>query len=145
MGMRLPLSLIVGCVLVLSLNGCGRSDLPDMGEVYGVVRYNGEVLPGAKVMFRHDSEEGGRMASGITDENGEYELVYIQYPQTIYGAKAGPQKVIITTLLRDEDPGGPQPEKLPECYRGRESVLHATVEPGIANEINFDLSDNCTF
>ena len=144
MNARFLLAVAAACGSLLGLCGCGSGDLPELGNVYGVVRFNGEPLPRAKVMFRHDSEAGGRMASGITDSQGEYELLYIQYPEAVYGAKAGPQKVIITTLLRDEDPGGPRPETLPECYRGKDSILTAHVEPGVTNEINFDLTEECT-
>ncbi len=124
------LALTLAGMLLLATTGCGGGDLPEMGTVLGTVRYNIQLVPGAKVVFHHDSEEGGRMATGITDQDGEYELIYKEFPDPIYGAKAGPQIAYITTVLRADDPGGPAAETLPPCDQGKDSVLRAEVKPG---------------
>ena len=63
-------------------------------------------------------------------------------PKEVWGAKVGEHGIIVSTFLSEDDPGGPQPERMPECYRGRDSTLKAVVEGG-DNVIDFNLSDDC--
>jgi hypothetical protein len=137
------LLLVIGCLAVVSAGGCGRGDLPNLGRVTGTIRYNGKALPGAKVLFRPISDGGGRMATGFTDSAGEYRLLYIKHPSPIYGAMPGPQLVVVSTALDSEEPGGPTPETLPACYRGKASVLAAEVKPGNRQQIDFNLDAKC--
>ncbi len=115
----------------VSLVGCGGgSDLPELGKVHGVVTLDGEPLSGAQVQF---VPESGRPSSGITDENGRYEL---QYTADHSGAIVGTHTVKINTAVDGRD--DPSTEQMPARYNS-ESELTEKVEPG-SNEINFDLS-----
>ena len=123
------------------LAGCGANgDRPELGEVTGTITFNGEPLANAQIAFRPTS--GGRYSSGATDENGQYRLLYILMPEEVWGAKLGEHMVIVSTFLPEDEPGGPQPERMPECYRGRDTSLKAVVEEG-DNVIDFNLSDDC--
>ena len=139
-------SFLVCCFLasVATGSGCGgRSDLPDLGRVSGVVTFNGKPVPSAKVVFRPMGDGGGRMAKAVTNEAGQYRLIYLEYPSMIYGATPGPQMVVITTLFHGDDPGGPKPETLPACYQGPETVLKVDVAPGKKQQIDWKLDDKC--
>ncbi|MBC7967926.1 MAG: carboxypeptidase regulatory-like domain-containing protein [Fuerstia sp.] len=53
--------------------GCGgASDAPTLYRVTGTVTYNGEAVPGAKVMFLGDGTKPP--AVGVTDSTGKYSL-----------------------------------------------------------------------
>ncbi|MGY8768566.1 MAG: carboxypeptidase-like regulatory domain-containing protein [Pirellulales bacterium] len=128
---------ILVLVLLASFQlGCGRTDLPELGKVTGVVTLDGELLTNATVTFRRN--DGGRPASGVTNDQGEYRLLYIENPSPIYGCQTGQQSVIISTLLDTDEPGGLQPERVPQKYRGRDTQLQVTVEPSSATH-DFDL------
>jgi len=85
--------------LCLSLSGCGGSgsDQPDLGLVRGAVSLNGEPLAKASITFVPDS---GRPATAKTDEDGNYELIYIRNTP---GCKTGHNKVVISTFTEAED------------------------------------------
>lgn len=115
--------------------GCSRnpSDMPELGLVSGIVTMNSEPLAHATVAFWPTS--GGRTSTGVTDEKGFYELVYIR---SIKGAKLGVNKVSVTTEsepIYDEESGinvvrGPRSETVPKKYRGEASTLEFDVKPG---------------
>ncbi|WP_417849166.1 carboxypeptidase regulatory-like domain-containing protein [Thalassoglobus sp.] len=91
---------LVMVLSALTLTGCGQGgadDQPDLGRVSGTVFFEGEVLPGASISF---IPEEGRPATGKTDEQGMYELVYIRDTR---GCKVGQNKVVITTVGEGED------------------------------------------
>lgn len=126
---------VVACCLslagVLSLLGCGGAggDVPDLGQVTGVVTLDGQPLPNAQVEFAPAS---GRPSSGQTGPDGRYSL---QYTAEHPGAVVGAHTVRISTGGYSD--AGPVEEKLPPRYHA-ETELKADVKPGI-NEINFDL------
>mgnify|MGYP000250610453 CR=1 FL=1 len=64
--------LIVASPMVLML-GCGPTPLKTE-YVEGVVTLDGEIVPGATVMFVPATEGLGMSANGFTDENGVYKL-----------------------------------------------------------------------
>lgn len=141
MTLRAAALLLTASAGAVLLAGCGTSgDRPELGEVTGTITFNGKPLANAQVAFRPVS--GGRYSSGTTDENGQYRLLYILMPKKVWGAKVGEHGIIVSTFLSEDDPGGPQPERMPECYRGRDSTLKAVVEGG-DNVIDFNLSDDC--
>ncbi|MCH9653478.1 MAG: carboxypeptidase regulatory-like domain-containing protein [Planctomycetes bacterium] len=81
--------------LLVTLTGCcigcsGGSDI-DLGQVKGVVSMDGQPLPDVVVVFK---PEKGNPSSGVTDANGNYELVYIGKSK---GAIIGSHKVSVTT------------------------------------------------
>ena len=79
-------------VLSLTVAGCGGggADLPDLGTVSGKVTMDGQPLAGAVVIFTPVSGPGS--STGITDESGEYKLVFRQ----AVGAVVGSHKVSIS-------------------------------------------------
>lgn len=112
--------------------GCGRSDLPQLGDVEGVVKIDGVPFENAMVQFHN--EKGGRPGSGVTDKDGKYKL---QYNEEYSGTKVGPSRVEITTIWPEgEPPPGKKDPILPK-YNAK-SELKEEVKPG-KNTFNFDL------
>lgn len=70
----LPLTCLI---LLISTTGCGPG-VPPIAEVTGKVTIDGDPLPHAKVEFypMHDGLDGNYMASGVTDEQGNYALAH---------------------------------------------------------------------
>jgi hypothetical protein len=105
--------------------GCGGTgDRPKIAEVTGVVTLDGVPLPGASITF---NQPGFRSSIGNTDEQGQYELIYIR---DIRGAVLGEHEVKIKVFGNK----GPQ---VPARYNDA-SELTAVVKGG-RNEINFEL------
>jgi hypothetical protein len=156
--------------LVLSLGGvccligCGGSvdDRPEVAAVSGKVTYKGGPVAGASVIFR--SEGSPRVASGVTDDKGEYKLTTFD---TDDGAVVGDHAVILMKNAPAGDlgmPKDPSPEDyakmmaesksdgrpgfeteslLPSKYSDPEtSGLTRSVVAGEKNEFNFDLTDD---
>jgi hypothetical protein len=130
---RLP-ETIVWCVTIaglLSLPGClASSDLPELGNVKGVVTLDGKPLPHAQIQFVPTS---GRPSNAESDEDGSYRL---QYTTDVRGAVIGAHTVQIRTAVEGRD--DPSKERLPARYHAK-SKLKAEVKPG-SNQINFELS-----
>ena len=82
------------CVIAAGCGG-GSSDQPDLGSVTGSVVIDEKPLPNAMVVF---SPENGRSSMGITDSDGNYELIYVGETK---GAKIGPHTISITTVQED--------------------------------------------
>lgn len=75
--------ILVGCF------GCGQSsDLPAIATAHGTVKFQGKPLPQANILFIPDS---GPVASGITDELGNFTLI----TQGKSGATVGNHRVTI--------------------------------------------------
>jgi len=121
------------CGIVLGTSfGCHRADRPPMGKVSGVVTLNGEPMPGVAVIFRPSA--GGRQSTDRTDEAGTYTLHYFENEP---GCAVGEHEVYLSTAIPEDEPGGPQPERVPAEYRGR-GKLQAEVHAG-RNEIDLKL------
>ena len=124
-------------VLVMTV-GCGGQSVVETVPIAGVVTLDGEPLAEALVTFH---PENGRPASGITDEEGRYEL---QYKDGIAGTLPGLNKVSITTAIEaDRDSSDPdrrvgRPERLPKKYH-RQTSLEVEVSIGQQDPIDFDL------
>ncbi|MBX3437591.1 MAG: carboxypeptidase regulatory-like domain-containing protein [Planctomycetaceae bacterium] len=124
---------VVACGIVAAmLSGCDRPDRPPMGRVCGFVTLDGEPLPDVAVVFR--PTEGGRQSTASTNEDGHYELSYVDVE---LGCPVGTHEVYLSTGLSEDEPGGPRPELIPSAYRGR-AKLTKEVKSG-KNEINFEL------
>lgn len=120
--------------LALFLAGCSANQYGDMGLVSGTVTLDGKPYPNAEVTF---APQEGRPSSGLTDEQGRYELRYIR---TTMGAVPGEHRVRIETTppLRDPSYRGPAfKDPIPAQYN-RRSELTAVVEKG-PNSIDFKL------
>ncbi len=119
---------LIGVGLVLfSMAGCGSPTRPALGTVHGRVTMDGKPLKEAGVAFRPLAKDG-RESIGITDDNGEYMLIYLR---DIQGAAVGMHQVRITTALNG------RAETVPACYNAK-SELQKEVKRG-DNEISFEL------
>lgn len=126
---------ILCLLLSITIMACSNtpSDQPELGTVSGKITMDGAPLAKASVRFYPES---GRASAGNTDEEGNYELVFIR--DTI-GAIPGKHSVKISTLDEANDPFGSQnSETVPTKYN-KKTTLEATVEEG-ENTINFDLT-----
>lgn len=104
---------------------------PDLGEVSGVVKLDGQPLQGATVTFRpltDDEKNANKISSsvGITDAEGRYTLKYVRDAD---GAAVGAHQVLIEAFL----PNGAQ--QLPARYNV-DTKLTAEVAPG-SNTFDF--------
>lgn len=122
----------------LLLAGCGGvDDRPTLGSVTGTVTMDGQPLPNVWVMF---NPTAGRTAMARTDENGEYELQYLEGTE---GANLGTHSVVIQTYAEDElyelqeASGKPVKEPIPARYNSK-TMLKAEVKEG-NNVIDFPL------
>ncbi len=117
--------------------GCGSSDVPETGEVKGIVTLDGAPVPKATVTF---APEEGRTSTAETDDKGEYVLAYTA---KVLGAKVGKHTVRISTFRpATGDPGDAHrveevKEKIPAKYN-TQTTLSEEVEPG-KNEKDFAL------
>lgn len=134
-------------------SGCGdtRDFGPPLGEVHGVVTYQGEPLDKATITF-FPAQTGMRPAVGVTDARGRYQL---RISGATSGAIVGACEV---TIACREPVDGPPPEgvspalaqELPQqegepriplkYFSAKTSGLTADVQPG-HNAIDFELTD----
>lgn len=127
----------------LWFSGCGGSEGPELGNVYGTVTLDGEPLAEASVVFQ--PTESGRLAVAMTDENGEYVL---QYSQTSEGAILGEHVVRITTGQEGSDDGEEViptvPERVPVRYN-RDALdnpeMNVEIKTG-TNQFDFELTSD---
>ena len=122
----------------LLLAGCGGDDdRPQLGTVTGTVAMDGKPLPNVWVMFNPTS---GRTSMGRTNENGEYELMYLEGTK---GANLGSHKVVVLTYNEDElyelqaAANEPIKEPIPAKYNSQ-TTLTKEVKEG-ENVIHFHL------
>lgn len=124
-------ALLVAAGIVL-MQGCfGGPAVPELAEVTGTVTLDAKPLPQASVTFLPvaDGNTESRPASGVTDENGRYEL---HYSTTQTGARPGAYQVSISTFREDgEDWSGNEvpgaPETVPNVYNSA-TTLTADVK-----------------
>jgi hypothetical protein len=127
-------------LLCLPICGCSGTSGPEMGEVSGTVKLDGQPLANASVRF---TPESGAPSIGITDEQGYYEL---QYSSSRNGAVAGQHVVRISTHRHagEDDDGNKTPavpEKVPTAYNlkaAENPEMKREVKSG-SNTIDFDL------
>ena len=122
---------------VVLLLGCGGGG--DTDSVHGTVKMDDKPLEKARVHFIPEKGKG-RPATGITDSEGYYELLYSSSQS---GAQSGKYTVRITTgeAARESDDGetiAAVPETVPAKYNS-ETTLKFEVVAGENNEANFDL------
>ncbi|MEW4528857.1 carboxypeptidase-like regulatory domain-containing protein [Maioricimonas sp. JC845] len=119
--------------VVIASCGCGGPG-EGLATVTGTITLDGEPLPNALVEFA--STDGGSIAYGRTDKNGEYRMMFSRTQQ---GASIGKNIVRITTADVSSEDGREVviPERVPATYN-RNSSLTQVVESG-DNICNFDL------
>ena len=140
--MFLVLALLFSSVVA----GCGKKN--GVGSVHGTVTYHGKPVPNALVVFMPETP-GSLPASGLTDDNGRYELMTSVKGD---GASVGNHRVTITARGPDKErPGAPvgvtgiasepgDPLIPIEYFMPDTSGLIAEVKPG-TNTADFALTD----
>ncbi|MFG0261162.1 MAG: carboxypeptidase-like regulatory domain-containing protein [Novipirellula sp. JB048] len=145
------------CVLMLAqasfFIGCnGPASVDGVVPTSGTVKHQGQPVAGATVTFAPDGS--GRACSGMTDENGRFEVTTLQ-PND--GAMPGKYKILISksevigALSHEEtiayiEKNGKEPtisvkESLPVKYKtAASSDLTAEVSEGAENDFTFDLA-----
>jgi hypothetical protein len=117
--------------------GCTQSDTV---PVTGVVTLDGQPAAQAEVLF---NPKTGRMASGVTDDQGRFALSTAK-PND--GAMPGEYIVTLFEYYPPDKPpkmpppGQPLPSRFPPKYADpAKSPLTATIERGKPNEFQFDI------
>src|SRR5215510_12808711 len=105
--------------LLLLASGCGRGG-PDVAPVKGHVTLDGRPLVGADIEFL--PEDGRPPASGRTDQEGYYELLY---KRGVFGAPLGKNTVRISFYRN----AVANPPNIPDRYN-KQSELHEEVTSG---------------
>ncbi|MFN3158964.1 MAG: hypothetical protein ACE37I_06595 [Rubinisphaera brasiliensis] len=94
---------------ILLTSGCGSSgDTPDLGQVSGIIKVDGNPTPNVAVRFA--PVDGGRPSTGTTDDTGRYELVY---STKLMGAKVGTHNVSIVVQSQGDEEIDPTKMGLP--------------------------------
>lgn len=136
-----PNFLIVGLAFLplIATVGCGGSD-PNLGQVEGVVRLDGQPLADATLIFVQGQ---GRPAAGVTDAEGRYR---VSLGGKRVGTAAGINRVQISTARGPSETadGTPLPaiaERVPTAYNA-ESTLVVEVKAGEKVVADFDLQSD---
>lgn len=139
-------------LLALSLSGClGGSSLPPIPEtipVSGVVLLDGKPLVDASILFVPSEGTKGIECSGITDDDGRFEL---KHPHGPTGAPAGNYRVVISHLVDSRglailpNPDIPPAdqgavESLPPRYSSFDQTILKAEVPHTAGELKFELT-----
>lgn len=137
-------------VSVLTFAGCGPSYVKTV-KVEGTIKYKGETVDGAKIMFSPIDEKNGLPAYGVSDASGKY-VIQTMDGKIGEGTTPGEYKVTVsksvdvpTGKTRPKPEGGTEPilegkEFLPKIYKFNSNTpLKETVEAGKINVIDFDL------
>lgn len=147
--MRSLLAIALMSVLVCGC-GSGVKSRPPMAKVKGVVKYKGN--PVANAMVNFSTEGAPRMASGMTDDQGRFQLTTYE---TNDGAPVGTHKVTVTRIEATAGPakmsamdlaskGPPPPPKggvIPMKYADLKTTpLVSTVDAG-SNDKTLELED----
>lgn len=105
------------CVLIA---GCGPAG-PKTFPVNGTLLHNGSPIEGASVTFL--SEDGNRVATGITDAAGKFSLKTVVGSQMIDGAVPGAHKVGVAKTTSDggtdEAVAGESPQEMVNRMAGQ--------------------------
>ena len=124
------------CLVIVSLIGCGDSDLT---SVTGTVTVDGQPAAGHRLEFAPSSLELGA-GRAIVDEEGKYELVT---SRTIKGVKPGLYRVSVLgpveLAIRDGERPPAGAVRIPAKYHGRKTTLSADVKPG-ENTFDFEVT-----
>lgn len=128
---QLSAALLVVAVSLL-LAGCSPAgDRPPLGTVTGKVTVDGQPLSGVIISFMPDS---GRAATATTNDQGEYQLIYLDGVQ---GCKVGPNTIGFFVPT-----GGSPSHPIPKKYQEK-SDIKVDVKAG-KNTFDFDLKSEGT-
>jgi hypothetical protein len=117
-------TLTIFCAAAFGCGGAG--DRPPLGRVTGTVTIDNQPLSGVIIAFLPES---GRPATAVTDEQGRYELIYLN---GVKGCKVGPNTIGFSVPT-----GGSPSHAIPKKYQDK-SELTADVKKG-ANTFDFNL------
>lgn len=152
------LGVVVLCALSSAAAGCSSGEtFPETVPVTGTVKYQGKPVEGAEVVFA-TSEEGGRSASGQTDNQGRFSLkTYFTPGHQPAGAVPGTYTITVTKLEGGSQPDNPPDMRammqsgkvqglpqntLPKQYaEAGSSPLKETVKEGETNDFALELTD----
>lgn len=127
--------ILVGLLTVL---GCGAKG-PELGEVTGQIKMDGEPVKNAYVTFL-PMFPGGIELVGKTDADGKYD---VQYSADRTGVLLGKHQILLSTLddVKDPDTGRNMkvPERFPAVYVNNDSPLYFEIKAG-PNDVSFDVS-----
>lgn len=134
--------MLLAVLLALTAVGCSGRPKNVARKVTGKVTLGGQPLANALVQFTPTAEKGSP-SFGVTDESGNYSLVWSQKRGSkIEGAQIGENVVRITTLVEadptSEPPVAGSPEKVPYKYRQEGGYPKVTVNKG-SNTIDIAL------
>jgi hypothetical protein len=104
--------------MALAIAGCGRRDLPELGQVQGTVTLDGKPLPGVIVQF---VPQKGRIAVANADQDGKYDLIYVD---GVKGTQTGTNTVSVVW------PDGVEGTAAIPAKFGASSELKMDVKPG---------------
>ena len=129
--------LLLVCYWIGSSMFGGGVELPELRRVSGTVTVNGAPLSGVTVVFQPLEAKSGsgdgpdqlRSATGNTNEQGYYEL---QYMQGVYGAPVGKGRIWL------EAQGAAGFKKIPPGWGSPSQEIYEVREAG--NDGNFDLT-----
>jgi hypothetical protein len=118
--------------------GCGGTAGPELAEVYGTVSLDGQPLSKVGLQFIPEGE-GGSPSYGVTNADGEYELLFSAARS---GAMVGKYQVEIQPVEPEVDQDGKPldgaaPVQIPARYQTA-GALTADVKAG-SNSIDFAL------
>jgi hypothetical protein len=132
------LAFLASINILIGVSGCSSDDgTPELGQVTGSIKLDGQPLANARVEFHPTDHEQGRVSFGTTDSEGNYEL---KYSLRATGAMLGKHEVRITTEGTGTEYSADGSEiaakqKVPAVYNVK-SELTAEVKPG-SQEIDF--------
>lgn len=137
------LLLCLGVTSTVFLAGCSGKKVPQLTAVRGTVTLDGEPLAGATVTFAQQ-DGGGRSASAVTSDSGEYQLRYLPgYSGAIPGEyNVTIRKTVVAETGKKDAGGFPEQdvrEVVPLFYSRGEGKLTATVVAG-SEPIDFGLT-----
>jgi len=123
--------------------GCG-SDLPSTATVRGTVEFDGKPLTGFENASVLLTPRGGRMATGVIQADGSFELSSFGDGD---GAIVGPAHLRVTATV--DDPSAVTVDRgigvrwtIPERFGGEDSGLSCEVLPGQENVFRIQLNSD---
>jgi hypothetical protein len=133
---------LLAVFMAVAALGCSNSATRPV-PVVGVIRLEGEPLPGVLIEFIPDAYRGtkGLRASALSDADGRFKLVYDdQRP----GAVPGLHRVMVTDPQRRQAPQGsdepPQPGRISFAYQDLQTTPLVVEVPPAGDAITLELS-----
>ncbi len=129
---------VLSCLGLLSLAGCGAKEGPKIVPVSGIVKIGGKPAENIMVRFVPDGEslEGLIESSGVSNADGLFDLTTSDNRK---GAIPGPGKILVTDLMEERPAQGEvakNPPRFPASYGVLSPTsLTATVAEGTPLEI----------